>query len=238
MQRELQCEGKVRLGELPRETGERLAQLCGSWLEFSPAEGAIVVRHVQPAGCGALSAVPCELVTLLDGLTAAERDAMPGGELIVSGPGGPILRLRAARGEVSIQWAHADFGHAAPVALERALEGLNGAETRLDGWIRYAGPPESARELESFVDRFEGLYPEGTFVPTCAEGAVEIQLEAVNAGVHELLLALRRVADRPETIEADLTVGSFAPEAHSRQFRLRVHEGRAEALRPSLWREE
>ena len=80
MQAELECEGKVAVGALPTPTQKQLSSFQGNWLEYSAREKGIIVRHVQPVGCPALSAIPCELMALLGILSPEQRDRIPGGE--------------------------------------------------------------------------------------------------------------------------------------------------------------
>lgn len=238
MQADLECEGEVRLGPLPSETRERLARFRGNWLEFAPEESAVVVRRVQPVGCPALSAVPCELVTILGQIPPEVREAMPGGALYVMGRSNDQpLRLLVERGEVRIQWAHPDYAHAWPVNLESAMGAANPQTARLNGWIRFGGSSAEAGQLQAFLDHFEGLYPEGDVDLNCERGRVQAQFKDVNAGPRELVAKLQEIANPPDSLEAELDVTSFAPGSVDQYFQLIVREGRIQALRPSLWKE-
>lgn len=101
-----ECEREVALGELGTANRSRLAELAGDWLEFEPRSGRVVVRHVQPGGAPALSAVPAELMAMLDALEPGELadpvDSLEG-ELVVGSFSPHALerefRLRLARGE-------------------------------------------------------------------------------------------------------------------------------------------
>jgi hypothetical protein len=236
MQFEIECEVKIRCGSLPWEVSERLAQLSGNWLEFSPEEGAIVVRHVQPVGCPAMSGVPCELISILDSIPSDHREKMPGGTLYVRDKNGQVLRLLVKGGELLIQWPHLDYAHSKPESAGTLLDSINPREARVCGWARFAGSPERAKELAAFVDRFEGLYPEGDMPSECEQNLVSVRFRDVNVGPRELVYKLETLADARESLEAELDVSSFAPGALDRSFRIRIERGRIHALRPSLWR--
>src|SRR3972149_577562 len=126
MQDDLECIGKIRLGALPPQISDRLALFNGNWLVFSPEDHAVVVRHVQPVGCPALSGIPCELLTLLEEVPVSLRDAAPGGELFVMGGNhDQLVRLSLVQGEVRIQWAHPDYSSATVTTLEEAMRDFN-----------------------------------------------------------------------------------------------------------------
>lgn len=236
MQTEIECEGKIKCGSLPWEVSERLAQLSGNWLEFSPEEGAILVRHVQPVGCPPMSGVPCELISILDSIPSEHREKMPGGTLFVRDKHGQVLRLLVKGGELLIQWPRLDYEHSSPEAPDEVMNGINPREARIRGWARFAGSPERARELTAFVDRFEGLYPEGDMPSECEQNSVSIRFQDVNVGPRELVSKLVALAEPPASLEAELDVSSFAPAAMDRSFRIKINKGAVEALRPSLWR--
>ncbi len=145
MQGELECEGKVRFGSLPWDLSERLAQFSGNWLEYAPDENAIVVRHVQPVGCPAMSGVPCELISMMDALPSEYRESMPGGALYVKDRSGQMLRIVVERGEVRIQWPCLDYAHTTRIPME-AIDDVNPRETCITGWARFAGSPQRADE--------------------------------------------------------------------------------------------
>jgi hypothetical protein len=236
MQLEVECEGKIKCGSLPWEVSERLAQLSGNWLEFSPEDDAIVVRHVQPVGCPAMSGVPCELIYILDSIPSDHREKMPGGTLFVRDKNGQVLRLLVKGGELLIQWPHLDYSHSKPEAPETLMSGINPREARIRGWARFAGSPERVQELAAFVDRFEGLYPEGDMPSECEQNLVSVRFQDVNVGPRELTSKLQALAETPESLEAELDVSSFAPGALDRSFRIKIEKGAIQTLRPSLWR--
>ncbi len=236
MRRELECEGRVLLGTLPPEASERLTGFTGSWLEFAPDENAIVVRHVQPTGCPALAAVPCELISILDSLATDVRDAVPGGVLYVRDASGQLLRLQVEQGEIRIQWAHEDFVRCVPVPLESAIEEVDPLTARVRGSVSFVGPEQAVARLHDFVDRFEGLYPEGNLDASREGKIVRAVLHDVNVGPRELLAVLRAVAGPPEPLGAEHESTSFKPGSQDFDFRLRVSAGEAQAERPSLWK--
>jgi len=233
MEGELECKGKVRVGKLPWEVGERLAQFSGNWLEYDPKENAIVVRHAQPGTCPALSGVPCELVTIIDSIPQTHRDSMPGGALFVKDRQGQVVRLFVEHGEVRIQWPHLDYARAVPAAMRN----LNASTARVRGWARFAGSSSKAVTLQEFVDRFEGLYPEGDMPSECRSDMVYVEFKDVNVGPEELISKLRDLAEPHESLNAELEVGSFMPGATEHDFRVCIRNGQVQVLRPALWSE-
>ena len=167
MQADLECQGKVVLGRLPEELAKRLSRFSGNWLEFDALENAIVVRHVQPTGCPALSGIPCELISILDLLPGGIRDAIPGGELfIISRETEQLVRLRVERGAVRIQWAHPDYSASQPIALQKAMEDFNPRSGRVNGHARFAGKCDlPAGERYPWLRRSAGFYRRCPFLP-------------------------------------------------------------------------
>jgi len=238
MQSDLECQGKIALGRLPEEAVKRLSRFAGNWLEFDPSDSAVVVRHVQPTGCPAMSGIPCELITLLDYLPAEVRDTVPGGELFIVGrETEQLVRLRVERGEVRIQWAHPDYSTAVTITLPQAMQDFNPRTGRVNGQARFSGPPSSASLLESFIDRFEGLYPEGDLTIHREGPSCSVRFQDVNVGPQELIGRLKEIADPADSLEADLDVSSFAHRAIDRRFRIVLRKGQIQVLKPSLWRE-
>ena len=230
-----ECRGEVRVGELGSEVGEQLLGFKGTWLEYSPEDRAIVVRHVTPEGCPAISAIPCELLSLLDLVPDEQRVAMPGGALFVTDPGGHVLRVRVDRGEVRIQWAREDFSRPMPADRDEVLSLLPAAKARVNGWARFGGSREAIEELRTFVEGFEGLYPSWTLEADLDAGAVDVRFLEVNVGPEELANKLQSLARPPESLEAELRVGSFGDAGAGSGFLVRIHQGRVEMMRPSLW---
>jgi hypothetical protein len=237
MQGELECEGKIRFGSLPWDVSERLAQFTGNWLEFAPEENAIIVRHVQPVGCPAMSGVPCELISMIDAVPSGHRESMPGGALYVKDRSGQVLRIVVERGEVRIQWPHLDYAKSTLIPVE-AIEEANPREACIRGWARFSGSPQLAEKLQAFVDRFEGLYPEGDMPSECEQNTVFVKFKDVNVGPKELLSKMKELAETPESLQAELDVSSFAPGSLDSNFRIRVRDGAVEVLRPSLWEQK
>ena len=235
--RELECRGRVRLGAVAPEVAGRLAGFAGEWLEYSPDDQAILVRHVQPGGTPANSAVPAELIALLDRLDDATRGGMPGGTLVVRDRDGVVLRLVVARGEIRVQWPREDWEHAAPVELETVFRSVEPVSARVSGTVRFSAPEGSERGLAELVEQFEGLYPEGELRLSRRGEVVRAELDGVNVGPEELLARLRELARPESSLEGELEIGSFAANAIERDFRLALRGGVAEALRPALWPE-
>jgi hypothetical protein len=235
--RELECRGRLRLGEVGVATARRLSTFSGEWLEYSPEEGALVVRHIQPGGSPALAAVPAELIALLDLLSADEREEMPGGVLVVRDRDRLVLRLAVEHGEIRIQWPREDWAHAAPVDIDSVFRAVDPVSARVSGSASFEAPAGAEIALVGFIESFEGLYPEGEL--KCArDGAmVRVELAGVNVDPEELVRRLRRIAAPPASLSADLEIGSFAPQAFERDFRLTLRGREAHAVRPSLWPE-
>jgi len=236
MHAEIECEGQIRCGPLPWEVSEHLARLAGNWLEYSPEQSAIVVRHVQPAGCPAMTGVPCELISILDLLPADHREKMPGGTLFVRDKSGLVLRLLVAGGELRVQWPQLDYEHATATAPEAAMGEIHPREARIQGWARFAGSPDRAEELQAFVDRFEGLYPEGDLPTECEQNSVYVRFRDVNVGPGELVNKLKELSDPGESLQAELEVSSFAPGSLDCSFKIRIQDGSVQAIRPALWK--
>ncbi len=237
MQGELECVGMVRVGSLPWEVSERLAQFTGNWLEFAPEQNAIIVRHVQPIGCPALSAVPCELIALIDSIPPELRESMPGGAFYLRTQNGPVLRLVVERGDVRIEWPRADYSQPVVVDPEAAINEADASTARVTGWARFSGSPAGAGRLQEFIDGFEGLYPEGEVFTDCKQDVVFVQFKDVNVGPAGLIGKLRELAEFTDSLQAELDVGSFVAGSPARDFRIEIRDGRVQAKRPSLWRE-
>jgi len=235
--RELECRGRLRLGEVGAATARRLASFSGEWLECSPEEGALVVRHIQPGGSPALAAVPAELIGLLDLLAVEEREEMPGGVLVVRDRDRLVLRLSVERGEIRIQWPREDWAHAASIDVDSVFRAVDPVSARVTGTVRFDAHEGAEMALVGFIESFEGLYPEGDLRASRDGATVHVELIGVNVDPEELVRRLRRIASPPESLSADLEIGSFAPQAFERDFRLTLRGREAHAMRPSLWPE-
>jgi hypothetical protein len=235
--RELECRGRIRLAPLDPETARRLAAFAGEWLEYSAEENAIVVRHVQPGGSPALAAVPAELIALLDLVPGAARESSPGGTLVVRDRAVLALRLSVERGEIRVQWPQEDWAHARPVSLAEMFRHVEGVSARLTGTVELEAPEGAERRLNEFLEGFEGLYPEGEVDLRRLGGRLRLELRGFNVGPEELIALLRELARPPASLAAELEVGSFAPQALEKDFRLEIRAGEARVLRPALWPE-
>jgi hypothetical protein len=232
------CTGEIALGELAPATVRRLAELGGDWLEFDPRGGRVVVRHVQPEGAPAISAVPAELIAILAALAPEERQRVRGGTLVVRERPGVALRLSVEAGEIRVQWPREDWTHAIEVPVEEALAAVVPATARVSGQVRFTAPPGARAELVDFVERFEGLYPEGDLRLDRDGAEVRVELRGLNVGPAELLTKLRALAKPPASLAGALDVSSFVPNALERDFRLTLAAGEASAARPALWRQD
>lgn len=232
-----ECHGEISLGEVGEESRGRLLGFSGEWLEFEPRAGRIVVRHIQPGGAPALSAVPAELIAMLEVLAPEERERLRGGTLIVGDRTGVLLRLVVEPGEVRIQWPHEDWGHSSEVPLAEALALVEPVSARVSGTLRFQAPAGARAKLVDFIESFEGLYPDGDLRLDREGETVQVELRGVNVGPEELLEKLRELAAPHDSLEGDLKVGSFSAHALEREFRLQLRAGQARAERPALWRE-
>lgn len=236
MHGELDCVGRIQLGDLPDSTRERLAGIQGNWLEYSRTDNTIVVRHAQPAGCPALSGVTCELMAMMDLLPHQAREAMPGGVLYLNDRhGGIVLRIMIQKGEVRVQWPHPDYAKAFVVPADQMMSEVLAPEARIRGWARFAGTSDEVRRLQECLDRFEGLYDEGDLSPVVTGRTVFVEFIDVNMGPKELVAKLKEISLPPQSLEAELDVGSFVPDSKTHDFRVRIRHGIVEAFRPSLW---
>ncbi len=233
---ELQCEGQIRFGPVPWDVSERLAQFPGNWLQYSPGDSAVVVRRPQPAGCPAYTAVPCELISLLFSIPSELRAFVPGGCLTIRDSRDDVMRIVVDHGEVHLQWAQKDFSHAVPVPVDTVLSGLDPKTARVNGWARFAGACDRAAELREFVERFEGLYPEGDLPSECEQNLVYVRFRNVNVGPRELIEKLGQLSESQDSLQAELEVGSFDSGSSQADFRIRICDGRMSGLQPSAWK--
>jgi len=235
--RAFECSGEVRVGELAEVTRERLADLGGEWLEHDPRLGRIVVRHVQPGGAPALSAVPAELIAMLEAMDAGERERVEGGTLEIRDRTGVVMRLVVGGGEIRVQWPREDWEHAVEVSFEEMVEAVDPVTARIGGRLRFQAAAGARAQLVELVEGFEGLYPGGDLRLERDGNDVRVELRGVNVGPEELISCLQRLADPAVSLEGELEVGSFIQNAVERDFRLRLAAGRVVARRPKLWRE-
>jgi len=233
-----ECSGEIDLGEVGAESRRRLSAFAGEWLEFDGAAGRIVVRHVQPGGTPALSAVPAELIAMLEALAPDERERVRGGAFVVRDRAGVLLRLVVDPGEVRIEWPKEDWSHAHQVPLAEALALVEPVSARVSGALRFRAATGARAKLVDFIESFEGLYPDSDLRLEREGPTVRLELEGVCVGPQELLAKLHELADPPASLEGELRVGSFAPHAPDRDYRLQLRGGVARAERPALWRED
>jgi hypothetical protein len=237
MQGDLECEGRVKLSPLPWETSERLAQFSGNWLEFAPGENSIVVKEPQPAGCPAFTAVPCELISLIHSIPAELRGSIPGGALYIRNDKGEVLRLVVEGAEIRLQWPQKNYSNPIPVSPESVLnQQMNARNASVNGWARFAGSCDRANELQSFVDQFGGMYPEGDIPSECEQNLVFVRFKDVKIGPKDLVEKLRLLAESPESLQAELFVSSTQA-GDKWDFRVQIRDGQIWTARPSAWKE-
>ena len=238
MQGEQECEGSIKFGPLPWELSERLAEFIGNWLEYSSSENALVVRKAEPVGCPAISGVPCEIINMIDSLPPAQRQAMPGGVFYVRDRGGQVMRVLVEKGEVRIQWPYQDYSKPVSVPPESVLNGMVAGEARVKGWARFAAPRAHGAQVQEFINRFEGIYPEGDLPSEGEQNIAFVKFQGVSAAPAEILDQLRTLAAPPESLQAELDVKSYAPRPAERDFRIYIRNGKIETVRPSIWKQE
>jgi hypothetical protein len=233
---EFECEGKIKFGPLPWDTSERLAQFSGNWLQYAPGENAIVARTPHPIGCPGIAAIPCELMSMVGSIAPELRSAMPGGTMYLRENGGDVLKLVVEKGELRVQWPCPDYSRPVQVAPEAVMDEISPKAARVTGWARFAGSCARAAELQAFVRRFDGLYPEGDLPSECEQNLVYVKFKDVNVGPKELIGKLQQLAENPESLQAEFEVASGEPESAAKQFRVQIREGRVWTTRPALWK--
>jgi len=197
------CHGRVHVGPLPADVAGRLGALPGEWLEFDAAQGAIVVRHIQPTAAPTLPTISAELVRMLTEIPVGLHKQIGGGEFHVHTQDSPhLVRIRVERGGAfRIDWAHPDYAESRRRPYDPEAVPIEGVYCRLNGSItlRAADAAAAARELQRVADTYEGLYPEGDFQARAAgtpDGAVRIEMRDVNLDPRLLVEGLRVLAER------------------------------------------
>lgn len=235
---ESSCHGKVELGGLPREVRKRLARLPGEWLEYDPGSSAIVVRHVEPTNAPVLMTATGELVRMLSEIPHAYQREVPGGTFFVHQEGsGGLVRLRVEHGgALHVEWAHPEYAGAKKRPYDGHEIGIEAWEQRLNGKVtlRSADATAAAEALQSLVDNFEGLYPEGDFRTSVEEDRLRLQMEDVNLDARLLVERLDTFA-RPRTLEGAVEVSSFGDVAPEHLVRIVFERGEAWVQHPLLW---
>ncbi len=235
MKGEQECEGTIKFGNLPWEVSERLAQFTGNWLEFSVPESALVVRKAEPIGCPAISGVPCEIINLIDSLAPDQRKAMPGGVFYVKDNGGQVMRVLVEKGEVRIQWPYQDYSKPVPVPPLSVMNSMDGKEARVTGWARFSADSKNVAEIEALVSRFGGLYPENDLPSEGQQRIAFVKFRSACVAPADLVDELRKLADPPESLQAELDIKSYTPHHEDRDFRIYIRNGKLETVRPSIW---
>jgi hypothetical protein len=114
---------------------------------------------------------------------------------------------------------------------------VEGVSARLSGTVELEAPAGAEQRLTAFLEGYEGLYPEGDFEVRRFGDRLRAELRGFNVGPEELLTTLRQLAQPATSLAAELEVGSFAPQAFEKDFRLEIRAGQIRALRPALWQE-
>ncbi len=235
MKGEQECEGSIKFGPLPWDISERLAQFTGNWLEFSAQENALVVRKAEPVGCPAISGVPCEIINMIDSLPPEQRKVMPGGVFYVRDHGGQVMRVLVEKGEVRIQWPYQDYSKPVSVPPLSVMNSMDAREARVSGWTRFAGAHGKTAEIQALIDRFEGIYPENDMPSEGRQSIVLIKFKSAATAPADLVDQLRKLADPPESLQAELEVKSYSPHHEELDFRIYIRDGKLETVRPSMW---
>jgi len=235
------CFGRVDLGELPEDVAERLSQVPGEWLEYDPPSGAIVVRHVEPTSAHHLPAIACELVRLFAEIPPEFHGNIPGGAFFVhtQEEHGQLIRLRVeSGGAIHVRWAHPSFKQATRLEYAGGTEFIIDPEVqRLNGTVSFqAEDPQGALDaMQTLVDTFEGLYPEGEFtIGIQGQESVELTMQDVNLDAARLVDLLLRVA-RAGTLSGRFQVSSFGTVNPEHQRRVLFEGGEVRVQHPLLW---
>ncbi len=226
----MECQGQIRFGEVPWEVAERLAQFRGNWLEFLSGSNAVVFRGVRPPGCPPVTAIPCELISLIDSIPPEFRECMPGGELCLKDVNGRILRVEVRQGQIRIKWPQEPICRTSPDLSEHAA----GEGGRVNGWARFAGSSSRSEELRGLVDRFGGLYPEEDMPSECAQNLVYVRFRNASIEPRTLMDCLQNLADPLESLQAELEIESPGSGPREGSLRIRIVDGRAEATEATL----
>ncbi len=221
----MECQGQIRFGEVPWEVAERLAQFRGNWLEFLSGSNAVVFRGVRPPGCPPVTAIPCELISLIDSIPPEFRECMPGGELCLKDVNGRTLRVEVRQGQIRIKWPQEPICRTSPDLSENAA----GQGGRVNGWARFAGTPSRSAELRELVDRFGGLYPEEDMPSECTQNMVYLRFRNASIEPQTLIDRLRGLADPLESLQAEIEIESSGSGPGERSFRIKIMDGCAEA---------
>ena len=107
----LGCSGQVALGNLSRDTQQKLGKVEATWLEFVPESVSLEIRHVQPDDRPALPEIVRELVEFLNQLNDSELAEVAGGAIFYQDAvKGQYVRVKVWNGGfLTISWARPDY---------------------------------------------------------------------------------------------------------------------------------
>jgi len=233
----LGCSGQVALGNLSRDTQQKLAQVEATWLEFVPESVSLEIRHVQPDDRPVLPEIVRELVEFLNQLTDSERAELAGGPVYYQDAvKGQYVRVRVWKGGfVTISWARPDYEHAEWERYRSQPVSVVPEEyQRLNGKFSFEGVPTAADDIRELLERTAGLYSEGDFEIVARVDRIEVSLRDVNASVLPLAYALQVLA-KPGTLEGEIDVSSFRAGDLEECCRFAFRTGEAWLVRPALW---
>ncbi len=220
MHPDLDCEGSILLGPLPWEISERLAQFAGNWLEFSTKDNAIVVRKTLPLGCPATTAVSCELITMIGSLPAEIRLAAPGGEIFVRSENSRIMRFSVQQGEIRIQWPYKEEPHHSVRGRPCEIVRIEAQNATVKGWARFVGDSRKMDQLQEFVARFDGLFPEEDMPSEAEQHVVFVRFKDVDCNPAELIATIKSLADPVDSIEGEMEIHSPAAAGEAKVHRI------------------
>lgn len=238
MRTHLGCTGRVELGQIDRETQNRLEQVQATWLEYAPDPPSLVVRHVQPDDLPALREIAGELLEFLGSIPETERRRIPGGALYyLDEQSGQSVRVKVWEGAfITVAWAQPDYAHATWEPYHgQTITLVFDAYQRLNGTVRFQASSSVVDELRAVVERFGGLYPQGEFEAVAAGNWIELKLLDVNASVLPLLKFLRAKAEPLSSLEGEIDVSSFRSGDVEDYCRFAIRAGEVWVARPSLW---
>ncbi len=233
----LGCSGQVALGNLSRDTQQKLTQVEATWLEFVPESVSLEIRHVQPDDRPVLPEIVRELVEFLNQLTESERAELAGGPVYYQDAvKGQYVRVKVWNGGfVTISWARPDYEHADWERYRSQPVSVVPEEyQRLNGKFSFEGVPTAADDIRELLERTAGLYSEGDFEIVARVDRIEVSLRDVNASVLPLVYALLVLA-KPGTLEGEIDVSSFRAGDLEECCRFAFRNGEAWLVRPALW---
>ena len=240
MRTHLGCTGSVALGLLSDTTQDRLEQVQASWLEYTPEDSVLVVRHVQPDDLPALREIAGELLDFLRALTDRERAGVPGGALYCQDEEtGQYTRLKVVKGGfLTVSWASPDYRQAEWVRFQnQPVDLVLDFFQKLNGQVSFKGHPNAADDLRRTIERTTGPYSHGEYAINSSVDRVELSLRDFNSDALTLVNALRYL-DKTGTLVGEIDVASFRAGDLEDYCRFAFRAGEVWVARPKFWAED